>query len=108
MDKTTSAGSKGRIIREITYKRDDGQMFNLSAGEYAWQNALPGTKTRVQARPRDMEPTIWSDFRYLMLPIIVSVFTGVYLIFFLVFSTPLTPPQEKKFVPPSTKGPFEK
>lgn len=108
VDKSTSSGSKGRIIREIQYKREDGRIFNLSAGEYAWQAASPGVKAWVQARPRDMEPSIWGDFRYMMLPVIVAVFTGVYLIFFLVFSTPLSPTQEKKFVQPSTKGPFEK
>lgn len=108
VDKFTGAGSKGRIIREIQYQREDGRQFNMSVGEHAWQNALPGVKMWVQARPRDMEPSIWGDFRYLMLPIVVAVFTGLYLICFLVFSTPLTSTQEKKFVPPSTKGPFEK
>lgn len=108
VDKSTSAGSKGRIIREIQYQREDGRQFSMPAGEYAWQNALPGMKTWVQARPRDMERSFWGDIRYMMLPTVAAVFTGIYLILFLVFSTPLAPTQEKKFVPPSTKGPFEK
>lgn len=108
VDKYTSAGSKGRTIREIEYKLENGHVFKLSAGEYAWQSALPGVKVWIQARPHDIEQTAWENFRYFMLPVVVASFTGVYLIFFLIFSTPLTPPKEKKFVQPSTKGPFEK
>lgn len=100
-------GQKSKVNLQLTYKREDGRIFQLPANVAEWQSAVPGEKRWVSARPIDMEPSFVDTTLYTVLPLIVMMFTLLYLIWFLLcFSW--SPPQENKFVQPSTKGPFEK
>lgn len=106
VDKEVRKGSKRKIIHEIAYKQDDGNTFKLRVSEPEWQAALPGEKARLYLRPYDVKQTTVENMRYFMLPILVSSVTLVYLLWFLFFGWTAAP-KEKKFVQPSTKGPFE-
>lgn len=107
VSKEMSKGQKGKTNIAIVYKSEDGQIFQLSASVAEWQAATPGEKRWVSARPCDVSPSRMNSLVYTVAPIVVGVFTLVYLMWFLLFFS-WTAPQEKKFVPPSTKGPFEK
>lgn len=107
VSKEMSKGQKGKTNLYLTYKREDGAIFQLSANIAEWQSATPGENRWVSARPIDMEPNYADTTLYTVAPLIVMMFTMLYLIWFLFcFSWPN--PQEKKFVQPSTSGPFDK
>lgn len=108
VDKEMSSGTKGKTNLAIVYKREDGHVFKLSASVSEWQAATPGEKRWVSARPSDVEPTGMETLQHTVLPMAVLMFTIVYLMWFLLFYSWIPAPQEKKFVQPSTKGPFEK
>lgn len=108
VSKDMSNGHKGKTKIAITYKREDGHIFTLAADANEWQSAEPGQKRWVSASQNQVKPDIINSLIYTVGPIAMGMVTSVYLIFFLFFFS-LTPNlQEKKFVPPSTKGPFEK
>ncbi|MNI40437.1 hypothetical protein D3C73_946610 [compost metagenome] len=108
VSKDMSQGLKGKTNITITYKREDGHIFTLSADANEWQSAVSGQKRWVSASQNQVEPSGIDSLLYTVFPIVLGMFTTLYLIFFLFFVS-LTPnTQETKFVPPSTKGPFEK
>lgn len=107
VSKEMSNGQKGKTNIAIVYKREDGHIFQLSASVAQWQAAVPGEKRWISARPIDTEPSGMNTFIYTVVPIVLMMFTLVYMMWFLFFFSWSTP-QENKFVPPSTKGPFEK
>lgn len=107
VSKEMSNGQKSKVNLHITYKREDGRTFQLPTNIAEWQSAAPGEKRWVSARPIDMEPNPVDTTLYTVAPLIVMMFTVLYLIWFLLFFS-WSQPQETKFVPPSTKGPFEK
>lgn len=108
VSKDMTKGRKGRTDITITYKREDGHIFTLSADANEWQAVVPGQKRWVSASQNQVEPSGINSLFYTVVPIVVGMFTALYLIFFLFFFSLTPEPQEKKFVQPSTKGPFEK
>lgn len=107
VSKEMSQDQKGKTDLYTTYKREDGRIFQLPTSVAEWQSTTPGEKRWVSARPIDMDPNPLDTTLYTVVPLIVMMFTLLYLIWFLLcFSW--SQPQETKFVPSSTKGPFEK
>jgi hypothetical protein len=101
------AGASNKTKLTITYKREDDRIFKLPANAAEWQSAVPGEQRWVSARPIDVQPNLVDTTLHTVAPLIVMMFTLLYLLWFLLCFSWSTP-QENKFVQPSTKGPLEK